>query len=48
MCKAILTISRGIDIMENVLNKTKNAKTDYVHSIFHLKKKNQLIGWENE
>lgn len=44
----IMEKARGIDIMENVLNKTKNAKTDYVHSIFHLKKKNQLIGWENE
>ncbi|MBD5537557.1 MAG: hypothetical protein HDQ99_18245 [Lachnospiraceae bacterium] len=45
---AILEEARGIDVMDRVLNKTKAAKTDYVHAIAHQKKKNHLIGWENE
>lgn len=45
---AILEKAIGVDVMERVLNKTKAAKTDYVHAIAHQKKKNQLIGWEME
>lgn len=45
---AMLEKARGLDVMENILNKTKNAKTDYAHAIAHQKKKNQLIGWENK
>ncbi|MBP3615711.1 MAG: hypothetical protein J6J27_02255 [Alphaproteobacteria bacterium] len=45
---AMLEQARGIDVMDRVLNRTKNAKTDYTHAIAHQKKKNQLIGWENK
>ena len=45
---SMLEKARGIDIMDVVLYKTKNAKTDYAHSIAHQKKKNALIGWENK
>ena len=45
---SLLSDSIGVDIMDVVLNKTKVAKTDYVHAIAHQKKKNKLIGWENE
>ena len=44
----ILEKARGNNAMYSVLSKTQNAKTDYAHAIAHQKKKNELIGWENE
>lgn len=44
---SMLYNSRGYDVMDKILNRTKVAKTDYAHAVSHQKKKNQLIGWEN-
>lgn len=44
---SMLSSSRGYDVMDKILNRTKVAKIDYAHAVSHQKKKNQLIGWEN-